>query len=372
MTLGIGRKRIPVVLDALRCLLVLLPLVGVARQLVPATWPLAVVALLASVPMMWLPTRPAWLLPSALLTLAATTGTLLVLYPHALLSVALYTTLFYAVRFLQPPQAIATGVLAAGAITTLVFVYQVSIGDALLNVAMLAVVVLLGLNRRGRMARMEQTELALARARTAAEEHAVAATLAERARIARELHDVLAHSLSGLSLNLQSIRLMLLRDGAAEDTLEQVERARRLAADGLSEARNAVAALRDDPVPLECVVNDLLASYRLDTKAVAELEIEGTPRPVGTAATTTLLRAVQEALSNTRKHAPGADVHATLTFGADEVEVCVRDHQDTRPADAGAGGYGLRGMKERAELLGGRLCTGPGEDGWRVHLAVPA
>lgn len=372
MTFSIRRERVTLVLDSLRWLLVLLPLLSVAPRLTPAAWPIAVLALVASTPMIWLPARPAWLLPTGLITLAACTGALLIVHPKSLLPVATDTTLFYAVRFLKPAQAVAAGTLVSASIITIIFVYRINLGDALLDIATIAVVVLLGLNRRGRMARIEQTELALARARTAAEEHALAATLAERARIARELHDVLAHSLSGLSLNLQSVRLMLLRDGAAEDTLHQVERAQRLASDGLAEARSAVAALRDDPVPLERAVEDLLEAYRLDTNASAELRIDGTPRPVGTAPAAALVRAVQEALSNSRKHAPGADVHAKLTFGPAEIEVCVRDRQGVRPAAPGTGGYGLRGMRERAELLGGRFSTGPEEDGWRVQLAVPA
>jgi signal transduction histidine kinase len=241
----------------------------------------------------------------------------------------------------------------------------------LLTLAVVAAVTLLGLHRRDRQARIEQTELALARARTAAEEHAVAAALAERARIARELHDVLAHSLSGLALNLQAARLMLLRDGASEETIAQIDRARRLASDGLAEARKAVVALREDPVPLDRAITDLLAEYRLDTRATAGLSVRGEPREVAPATGSTVLRAVQEALTNSRKHAPGAHVDVTLTYAPSQLEMTVLDHQHG-PVTAAPTGYGLRGMRERAELLGGRLSTGPAEDGWQVHLVVPA
>jgi signal transduction histidine kinase len=286
--------------------------------------------------------------------------------------VVVFATVFYVARVLSPRTAVIVSVIIACSITTMVVRGEVSLRAALLNAALLAVVVLLGFNRRSRAARLEQTELALARARTAAEEHAVAAALAERARIARELHDVLAHSLSGLALNLQGARLMLLRDGASDESVAQIERAQRLAVEGLVEARKAVAALHDDPVPLERAIDDLVAGYRLDTSATAELCVRGEPRTVDTATGTTVLRAVQEALSNTRKHAPGATVQVELTFTPHQVEVTVLDHQGKPPARTGTAGYGLRGMRERAELLGGRLSTGPGEDGWRVHLAVPA
>src|SRR2546423_4005630 len=182
----------------------------------------------------------------------------------------------------------------------------------LLDLALLAAVVLLGIGRRDRQARIEQTELALARAQTATEEHAGAAALAERARIARELHDVLAHSLAGLSLNLQGARLMLVRDGASPDAVAQIERAQKLASDGLAEARKAVAALHEDAVPVERTIADLLAAYRLDRGARAHLAVEGEPRELDPAVGTALVRAVQEALANNRKQPARADGDVTL------------------------------------------------------------
>ncbi|TNC28941.1 histidine kinase [Amycolatopsis alkalitolerans] len=372
MTPGIRRERYSLALDSLRWLLVLIPLISTAPRYTPLTWPLAAVALVASLPMLWLPSKPAWLLPAGLIVLAAASGTLWVLHPASLVSVVVFTTIFYASRFVSLWTALAIGLVMAGTTTALFLRYDVTLRNALLDISLIAVVILLGLNRRDRVARLEQTELALARARTAAEEHALAAALAERARIARELHDVLAHSLSGLALNLQGARLMLIRDGASAEALAQIERAQQLAADGLGEARQAVAALRDDPVPLERAIEDLLAGYRLDTSAPAALTVRGEPRAIDAATSTTLLRAVQEALSNTRKHAPGARVRVELAYSAGEVEVTVLDQQGKRPAPGTSPGYGLRGMRERAEQLGGRLATGPGEDGWRVQLTVPA
>jgi signal transduction histidine kinase len=371
MTLGIGRDRYSSALGSLRWLLIVMPLAAVAPTFTPWMWPVALLVLAASIPLLWLPARLGWILPTAMIVLAAATGTLWVLRPAGALSVIVFTTVFYVARFLSPRTAVAVSVIMACSITTMLVRQNVSLRAALFNAVLLAVVVLLGVNRRSRAARLEQTELALARARTASEEHAVAAALAERARIARELHDVLAHSLSGLALNLQGARLMLLRDGASNEAVAQIERAQGLAVDGLAEARKAVAALHDDPVPLERAIDDLVAGYRLDTSAIAELCVRGAPRAVDTATGTTMLRTVQEALSNTRKHAPGATVQVELTFAPRQVEVTVLDHQGRRPAGTGTAGYGLRGMRERAELLGGLLSTGPGEDGWRVHLAVP-
>ncbi|HEY7813596.1 MAG TPA: histidine kinase, partial [Nakamurella sp.] len=206
----------------------------------------------------------------------------------------------------------------------------------------------------------------------AREEHAKAAALAERARIAREVHDVLAHSLSALSLNLQGARLMLARDGASEQAQEQVRRAQRLAAEGLAEARRAVAALREDPVPAARAIADLVTSARLETGTPTELTVDGTPRDLPGSTEDALYRTTQEALSNARKHAPGAPVQVRLAYGDNRTELTVTDHIGHRAADPMPDGYGLTGMRERAELIGGELHTGPTDSGWQVRLVVPA
>jgi signal transduction histidine kinase len=230
---------------------------------------------------------------------------------------------------------------------------------------LLAAVLLLGMRRREAERRAEQRELALVAAARVHEEHARAAALAERARIARDVHDVLAHSLSALAVQLQGARLMVLRDGAPPDTIAQVERAQRLAADGLAEARRAVTALRSEPV-------DLTAGLRalVDETPDATLEIDGDAGPLGPGAQETVLRTAQEALSNVRKHAAGAPVSVRLTRHDGATELEVRDHAGP-PTPRQPGGYGLVGMAERAALAGAELDAGPVEDGWRVRLRIP-
>jgi signal transduction histidine kinase len=248
-------------------------------------------------------------------------------------------------------------------------------GSALTLVASLAILVALTMTtfaRRTRADRLEQVEVALAHEQAAREEHTRAAALAERARIAREVHDVLAHSLSALSLNLQGARLMLDREEASEQVREQVRRAQRLAAEGLSEARRAVAALREDPLPAARAIADLVTGSRLETGTPTELSIEGTPRDLPSAAEDALFRTAQESLSNARKYAAGAPVQVRLAYLDGRTELTVTDHQGHRPADPNPGGYGLTGMRERAELIGGELSTGPIDDGWQVRLVVPA
>ncbi|MEV5713391.1 histidine kinase [Amycolatopsis mediterranei] len=356
----------------LRWALVAVPMVAAMPHADLRAWFLIGLTLALSIPLLWIHDARVRPLTTALpLAVIASTGALWVLLPSSWASVAMSSTTFFVVlRQSTVPIVLAVG-LDFAAITAGAARYDVWKG-ALSTYAVLAVIVLMGLNRRARLARIEQTELALARAQTANEEHARAAALAERARIARELHDVLAHSLAGLALNLQGARLMLVRDGASPDAVAQIERAQTLASEGLAEARKAVAALREDAVGVERAIADLLAAYRLDSGARADLQVEGEPRELGPAVGTALVRAVQEALANTRKHAGQADVAVTLNYAAESVELTVADRQGRRPPDAPAAGYGLRGMGERVALLDGRLESGPGEDGWRIHLTVPA
>ncbi|GAA3599153.1 sensor histidine kinase [Kribbella ginsengisoli] len=226
-------------------------------------------------------------------------------------------------------------------------------------------------NRRAREEQLDELQVSLARKQAAIEEHSRAAALAERARIARDVHDVLAHSLAGLSLNLQGARLMLVRDGASEEAIEQVTRAQGLAADGLAEARRAVATLREDSVPDARAMADLVTAYRLEVGSEATFDIEGQSRELRPEAMAALYRALQEALTNTRKHAPGAPINVVLRYADARTVLTVADHPGRPPARAVTGGYGLLGMRERAELIGGTLEVGPTNDGWRVELVVP-
>ncbi|MFF0269728.1 sensor histidine kinase [Kribbella sp. NPDC004536] len=230
---------------------------------------------------------------------------------------------------------------------------------------------LAAINRRSREQRLEDLEVSLARKQAAIEEHERAAALAERARIARDVHDVLAHSLAGLSLSLQGARLMLVRDGASPEAIEQVTRAQGLAADGLAEARRAVAALRDDAVPDVRALGDLVTAYRLESGVAASFEVDGASRELSAEVLSTLYRTLQESLANIRKHAPGAPVRVRLSYGP-SVVLSVDDQQEKRPDKAAPGGYGLLGMRERADLVGGSLEAGPTSTGWRVELKVPA
>ncbi|QKV92159.1 sensor histidine kinase [Streptomyces sp. NA02950] len=210
----------------------------------------------------------------------------------------------------------------------------------------------------------------LAQERAARRAEAETAALAERTRIAREIHDVLAHSLSAQLVHLEAARLLIERGEDSAKVLERVVAARGMAREGLTETRQALSALRGEMVPVEDFLRDSAAAEG------AGFATEGERRRLSAEAGLAVRRVAQEALTNVRKHAPGARVRLRLVYGAREVALEVSDDGAGR-APAGAqlaatgSGYGLLGMRERAALLGGSLEAGPAGEGFTVRLRVP-
>lgn len=199
------------------------------------------------------------------------------------------------------------------------------------------------------------------------------AVLAERSHLAREIHDILAHSLSAQIVHLEGARLLLARDGDRAQALDRVERARNLARSGLEETRRALATLRGEiPQPKE-VIQELAEEFHASTGRPCDVHVTGAPRELPPQAGLAVVRTAQEALTNVRKHAPGARAHVALRYLAGRVELEVTDTGGTEPVEEpDGGGYGLVGMRERAELIDGTLVTGPDGKGFRVSLSVPA
>ena len=238
--------------------------------------------------------------------------------------------------------------------------------------------------RRGRQSQ-DRTELLMAQLQDAREGEAAAAALAERSRIAGELHDVLAHSLSGLAIQLQGARKLAGREQVSDGLRATIERSAELAKAGLADAKQAVSALRGDRLPAVDQLSALVDGFRRDTGAEATLRIDGTPRPLPAEASLALFRGAQEALTNIARYAPGAATSVTVSYQAGRTLVTVEDH--ARPsavspgpaaepgspllADAG-GGHGLTAMRERAQRAGGTARAGPTAGGWLVELEVPA
>ena len=208
------------------------------------------------------------------------------------------------------------------------------------------------------------------------------AALAERARIARDLHDVLAHSLAAVSVNLQAAGGLLGAGTLPADNpelakaIECIDRAGTLTREGLVAARRAVLALRDDTASLPDQLSSLAGQYGADGDMAVDFAVTGEARPVSAEADLAAYRTAQEALTNARKHAPGQPV--TLRLGFEDAQITVSvvnplppQRAGTPLADTGAG-YGLVGLRERAALARGTFQAGPDAGNWQVNLRIPA
>ncbi len=238
----------------------------------------------------------------------------------------------------------------------------------------------LGLTRHTYLLRAEQAEQTLAETRRAREAETEAAALAERARIAREIHDVLAHSLAAVSVNLEAAEALLGALPAGSPELAQaiacITRAGAFTREGLADARRAILALRDDAAPLSQQLAELVKEYGADGDVLVDFTVTGPPRPVAAEASLPAYRTAQEALTNARKHAPGQPARLSLEYEPGDITVRAVNPLPSflaeRPLAATGAGYGLTGLRERAALGGGTLTAGPADGEWRVSLRIPA
>jgi signal transduction histidine kinase len=193
--------------------------------------------------------------------------------------------------------------------------------------------------------------------------------LTERNHMAREIHDVLAHTLAALSLQLEAFGTIVDSEPHTSPAVrDQLERTRQLVREGLKEASGAVRALRDDSTSLD----EQLA--RVCDQQQVDFSVSGQPHPLSPRVVVGLYRTAQEALTNVMKHATGASTSVQLDYGGDEVSVVIRNASaPASPALDGSGsGYGLQGIAERLALLGGSMEAGPTPEGWQVRATVPA
>ena len=244
-------------------------------------------------------------------------------------------------------------------------------GYPLLVLAFLSI----GRNRRSYRVQAEQSAALLEQHQRLREEQRRADVLDERARIAREIHDVLAHSLGALGIQIQAARAMLTDQRDVDRAVETLATAQRMAADGLTETRRAVHALRVDTLPLGEELAEAVATHGQRYHVPATFETSGTTRPLPPDAALALLRTAQEALVNAAKHAPGQQVAVRLDFGDSGARLSVVNHVNgggtaARPPGS-TGGYGLTGMRERLRLLNGTLMAGPEENQWAVTAELP-
>ncbi len=229
--------------------------------------------------------------------------------------------------------------------------------------------------RRAYTAQLEERAVQLEHER---EERATQAVAEERARIARELHDVVAHHVSVMVVQAAGARRVIEKDPAqARDALQAVEQAGRTA---LDEMRRMLEVLRADeagvgPQPGLADLDRLVAQVR-EAGLPVELTVEGMDRPLPAGMDLAAYRIVQEALTNAVKHAGKATARVTVHHEAEALDIEVTD--DGRGAaapllaKATEGGHGLIGMRERVALYNGELETGPVfPGGYRVHARFP-
>jgi signal transduction histidine kinase len=241
-----------------------------------------------------------------------------------------------------------------------------------------------------RQVREEQarTRAALTELEEAREFQVRAARVAERVRLAREMQDVLGRTLSALAVQLEGARLLLAQRPDDPAGLAGVERAQRLARKSMEEARRSAGILRGGRLPGPALLGDLVSDFERESGTEAHLRVDGKPVELAPEARLAVYRTAQEALANVGKHARASHVDVRLRYESDGAELTVENDGGSplrvigggpdRSSDGGRpsltwseGGFGLGGIRERAELLGGRLEAAPTERGFRVRLWVP-
>jgi signal transduction histidine kinase len=292
--------------------------------------------------------------------------------------------------------AAVLAVTAAGVLATEVsgLAYATSV-SALVGLPLVIVSgAVIGRNRGAYRIQAEQAAALLAQREQLETEQRRADLLDERARIAREIHDVLAHSLGALSIQIQAARSVLTDRGDVDRASDLLAAAQRMATEGLTETRRAVHALRADTLPLEEELAKVTDTYAQRYRVEASFGTGGDPRPVPPEAIIALLRIAQEALVNAAKHATGQPVTIRLDYSGADVRLAVRNNLAAAPATGADGsaagadgsaaaddgsaavrtadaGYGLTGMRERLRILNGTLEAGSDDGQWVVTAQLP-
>src|SRR5262245_14529032 len=262
-------------------------------------------------------------------------------------------------------------VTAAGVLAIEVggLIFGGSYGTFIGSPVLVVVGLVFGRNRGAYRVQDEQAARLLAQQDRLQAEQRRADLLDERARIAREIHDVLAHSLGALGIQIQAARSMLHKD--TDRAAELLAAAQQMAAEGLTETRRAVHALRTDTLPLGEELARASDAFAQRYGVAVSFDTAGVPAALPPDATLALLRIAQEALVNAAKHAAGQGVTVRLDYGDADVRLTVRNDlapgagaEDPATVSTVNGGYGLTGMRERLRLLNGTLEAGSRDGQW--------
>ena len=234
---------------------------------------------------------------------------------------------------------------------------------------------IMGLLFRQRLLRVADLQAQAEQLRQGQAERARWAVVEERSRIARELHDVIAHSVSVMVIQAAAARHTLdPGDGEMREALQSVETAGR---EALAELRRLLGILRrpDDepalaPVPGLGRVGTLVEQMR-EAGLPTELRVEGEPAEIAPGIDLTAYRVIQEALTNALKHAGPARAQVRIRYRPRELDLEISDNGRGTDGHADGGGHGLAGMRERVTLYGGTLDAGRGDTGFTVHARLP-
>jgi signal transduction histidine kinase len=299
-----------------------------------------------------------------LLGVTAASATLGALQPKGIWQAGPYFVVIVAAASLDRIPAMLTA--AVSVITVVVVAGAYHHGNAAISLA-LSVPPWYFVMRLIRAMRFQHEELKASRAAEAR-----AAAEAERGRLAREMHDVLAHSLSALALQLESTRLLARDRDTDADVVRALDGAHHLAAQGLDEVRRAISAARGEELPGPERLEALAEAFEQHSGIPVALAVTGEPRELAPDARLAIYRTAQEALTNVRRHSTAVSVEVGLDYRPEATVLKVEDRAPGPPPAAPlGGGYGLTGMRERAELLGGTLRAEPTGSGFVVELRLP-
>jgi signal transduction histidine kinase len=212
--------------------------------------------------------------------------------------------------------------------------------------------------------------------RATREQLAVEAARGERRKLAREVHDVIAHSMTVTLLHVRGARIAVTSEPA--QALDALSRAERVGRSSLEDLRRIVHLLAEDGdapprAPGEFVndLHELCANFN-EAGALVELHVTGDSEALGPLVTLSSYRVVQESVTNALRHAPGSHVDVHFDVDAQNVSIRVENYgAPTHLSKPNSIGRGLRGMRERVELVGGQLHAGATERGWLVDVSMP-
>ena len=343
-------------------------------------------SLLAPLPLLWRRTHPAAVMAASWVTMTVYS---VLLYPGGGPFLVLLTAL-YSVAAFGTPRAARLGLVSVLVVQPLAVLdprdpAHGSWGDAVVATVVLTAVWVWGDSRRVRRAQVEMIEERALRAERERDEQARLAVREERSRIAREMHDIVAHSVSVMVVQAGAARRLVDRDPqAAVEAAGLVEATGR---DALREMRRAVGVLRAggdgegsseataparlEPQPALADVPALIAGYR-DAGLDVRVRTDGEPCPLASGVELAAYRIIQEALTNTMKHAGPARAEVRIGYGPDALTVVVADDGRGAGFEPAQGGHGLAGMRERVTVYDGDLDAGPHPGGgFRVRARLP-